>query len=217
VAEVPTAPNLPGPTAVDPPRCLYATRPKLPVLRGWDPMSSSREVSGSHESREVQTDGMPFEGVPPEAQILIVDDEEPNVLLLERTLHQAGYANIRSTTDSRQVLPLFRELEPDLILLDLRMPNLDGFAVIKKLYDEVPDSVEVPILVLTADDTSETKRRALAAGARDFLTKPLDLPEVVARVGNLLEIRFLRLQTQVQRDAMRLLHELAQSSGTGKG
>jgi DNA-binding response OmpR family regulator len=159
---------------------------------------------------------MATEEVPSEAQILIVDDEEANIHLLERTLHQAGYANIRSTPDSRRVLPLFHELEPDLILLDLRMPYLDGFAVMEKLYDEVPGSAEVPILILTVDDTSGTKRKALAAGARDFLTKPLDLPEVLARVGNLLEIRFLRLRVKAQDEAMRLLHELAQSPGTVK-
>jgi putative two-component system response regulator len=157
---------------------------------------------------------MSSEDVRPRAQILIVDDEEANIHLLGRTLQQAGYVNIRTTTDPEQVLRLFRELEPDLILLDLRMPNLDGFAVIKKLYKEVPDSVEVPILILTADDSSDTKRKALAAGARDFLTKPLDLPEVVARVGNLLEIRFLRQRLEAQDEAMRLLQELANRSGS---
>jgi putative two-component system response regulator len=151
------------------------------------------------------------EEVRPEAQILIVDDEEADVRLLGRTLQDAGYENIRSTTDPRQVLPLVRELEPDLILLDLRMPNLDGFAVIEKLYGEIPDSAEVPILILTADDTPSTKRNALAAGARDFLTKPLDLAEVVARVKNLLEIRFLRQRLEAQAEAMRLLQELAES------
>lgn len=149
------------------------------------------------------------EEVPLKAQILIVDDEEANIHLLGRTLQQAGYVNIRSTTDPRQVLRLFGELEPDLIILDLRMPNLDGFAVITKLYKEVPDSVGVPILILTADDTAETKRKALAAGARDFLTKPIDLPEVLARVANLLEIRFLRQRLEAQAEAMQLLQELA--------
>jgi putative two-component system response regulator len=157
---------------------------------------------------------MDSEEVRQEAQILIVDDEEANVRLLGRTLQEAGYANIRSTTDPQQVLPLVRELEPDLILLDLRMPNLDGFAVIAKLYGEIPDSAEVPILILTADDTPSTKRNALAAGARDFLTKPLDLAEVVARVKNLLEIRFLRQRLEAQAEAMRLLQELAESKNT---
>jgi putative two-component system response regulator len=146
------------------------------------------------------------------AQILIVDDEEANVRLLERALAQEGYVRLSSTTDSRQVLPLFLEREPDLLMLDLRMPHLDGFAVMESLFHEVPDAAEVPILILTADDTPETKRKALAAGARDFLTKPLDLAEVRARVQNLLEIRFLRARLAAQDEALNTLRELAESS-----
>jgi putative two-component system response regulator len=155
---------------------------------------------------------MPSQEVRQEAQILIVDDEEANVRLLERTLAQEGYARLTSTTDSRQVLALFLEQQPDLLMLDLRMPNLDGFAVMESLFEQIPDAAEVPILILTADDTPDMKRRALAAGARDFLTKPLDLAEVLARVENLLEIRFLRLRLAAQDEALKLLRELAESS-----
>jgi cyclic di-GMP phosphodiesterase len=147
----------------------------------------------------------------PEARILIVDDEMPNVVLLERTLKQAGCEHLRSTTDAREVVSLFSEMRPDLLILDLHMPHLDGFAVIAALYEEIPGAAEIPILVLTADATAEAKRKALEAGARDFLTKPLDLFEVIARVENLLEIRFLRIRLETQDEALRELRELSES------
>jgi DNA-binding response OmpR family regulator len=159
---------------------------------------------------------MPSEDSPQGARILIVDDEEANVRLLERTLAQEGYTSLSSTTDSRQVLTLFAELQPDLLVLDLRMPYLDGFAVMESLFHEIPDAAEVPILILTADDTPDNKRRALSAGARDFLTKPLDLAEVLARVANLLEIRLLRLRLEAQDEALKILRELAESSPGAK-
>jgi putative two-component system response regulator len=159
---------------------------------------------------------MPSQEAPQDARILIVDDEEANVRLLERALAQEGYTSLSSTTDSRQVLALFAERQPDLLMLDLRMPHLDGFAVMESLYREIPDAVEVPILILTADDTPENKRKALAAGARDFLTKPLDLAEVLARVQNLLEIRFLRSRLAAQDEALMILRELAESSSGTK-
>lgn len=149
-----------------------------------------------------------------EPRILIVDDEEANVLLLERTLTQAGYADVRSTTDPRQATPLVAELKPDLIVLDLHMPHQDGFAVMRQLRIELPDEGEVPILVLTADAAPETKQRALADGAKDFLTKPFDLTEVLVRIENLLEIRFLRLRLEAQDEALKLLRELADLPST---
>jgi len=152
-----------------------------------------------------------------DAQILLVDDEEANVHLLERTLKQSGYSNIGSTTDSRQVPSLVAELQPDLIVLDLLMPHLDGFSVMRQLSDEIPEVADIPILILTADSTPEAKRRALAAGAKDFLTKPFDVTEVVARIENLLEIRFLRLLLQTQDEALKLLRELAAQSATSRG
>ncbi|OLE61097.1 MAG: hypothetical protein AUI36_11865, partial [Cyanobacteria bacterium 13_1_40CM_2_61_4] len=106
------------------------------------------------------------------ARILIVDDEEANVRLLERVLRHAGFENTESTTDPRDVLEMFRRSEPDLILLDLLMPHLDGFELMAALREVIPSTAYLPILVLTADATSETRLRALGAGARDFLTKP---------------------------------------------
>ena len=128
------------------------------------------------------------------ARILVVDDQRVSVVLLERILAQAGYGNLVSTTDPTQALARYDEFQPDLILLDLHMPGLDGFAVMKLLERQIPRDAFLPILVLTADVLPEVKQRALAAGARDFVTKPFDRAEVLLRIKNLLETRFLHLQ-----------------------
>src|SRR5712691_3903915 len=135
------------------------------------------------------------------ARILIVDDELSNVRLLERLLDRAGYTHLKSTTDPRQILPLFSEFTPDLILLDLNMPRLDGFAVMEQLQPLIPTGTYLPILVLTADVTPEAKGRALGAGAKDFVTKPFDMTEVLLRIKNLLETRFLHLELQTEKVA----------------
>ena len=131
---------------------------------------------------------------PKDARILVVDDERVNVVLLERILEQDGYTNVRSTTKSEQAVALYDEFEPDLILLDLHMPGLDGFAVMERLEDRIASDTFLPILILTADIRPEIKRRALSAGAKDFVTKPFDRTEVLLRIQNLLETRFLYLQ-----------------------
>ena len=136
------------------------------------------------------------------ARVLIVDDEPSNIRLLERVLEMYGSAAVKSTTDPRQALPLYFEFQPDLILLDLHMPHLDGFAVIELLKAAVPPDDYLPILVLTADVTIDTKRRALKAGAKDLVTKPLDNFEVVLRINNLLESRFLHLELQKQNEGL---------------
>ncbi|MBA4380494.1 MAG: hypothetical protein C0393_07465, partial [Anaerolinea sp.] len=132
------------------------------------------------------------------ANILIVDDQESNIDLLVGLLEKKGYGNLKSTTDARQVVALFNEFQPDLILLDLMMPHLDGFQVMEQLKPLIPPDTYLPILVLTADITPDAKQRALANGARDFLTKPLDMTEVALRIKNLLEARYLHLQLQNQ-------------------
>jgi putative two-component system response regulator len=127
------------------------------------------------------------------ARILIVDDEKAYVQLLQRFLESAGYSDLRSTTDPHEVLDLVREFDPDLILLDLRMPDLDGIAVMQQL-EPYTSRFYLPILVLTGDITEEAKRRSLSGGAKDFLNKPFDLTEVRLRIENLLETRFLHLE-----------------------
>jgi putative two-component system response regulator len=137
-----------------------------------------------------------------ESRILIVDDQEPNVRLLERILHRAGYREIMTTTDPRAALDLFSRFEPDVVLLDLLMPHVDGFEVMRRLELLVPSSDYRPVLVLTADATQESKRRALAGGAKDFLTKPFDPDEVVLRIGNMLETRRLHQLLQGQNEVL---------------
>jgi len=133
------------------------------------------------------------------ARILVVDDEPANVDLLLTCLATAGYVQVLATLDSREVLDLHRSFRPDLILLDLHMPRLDGFAVLDLLGEEIQAEEYLPILVLTADISAETKRRALSSGAKDFLTKPLDITEVLLRIRNLLETRFLHQQQRLAR------------------
>jgi CheY-like chemotaxis protein len=140
-----------------------------------------------------------------EGKILIVDDERANIRFLEIVLEQAGYHNVFSTTDARQALLISGQLKPDLILLDLHMPHLDGFAVMQILQQQA-DFRAVPILVLTADGTVASRHRALAEGAKDFLIKPLDELEVLLRIRNLLEMSFQNelLEAQVK-EAQRFL------------
>ena len=133
-----------------------------------------------------------------DARILVIDDEQANVRLLERILERAGYRHVRSTTDPEAVLGLVDMFRPDLLLLDLRMPRLDGFEILDLLPTVVPEVLDLPVLVLTADLSQEVKRRALAAGARDFLTKPFDVDEVLLRIANMLDIRFLTLELKIE-------------------
>jgi putative two-component system response regulator len=150
------------------------------------------------------------------ARILIVDDQELNVRLLERILRLDGYSQIQGTTDSHQTITLFEAFQPDLMLLDLRMPLMDGFAVMEALGRRTPGGAYLPILAITGDITPETKLRALSAGARDFVSKPFDNTEVLLRIKNLLETRFLYLQLHHQNLALEAkvrqrTHELEQA------
>jgi two-component system, sensor histidine kinase and response regulator len=130
------------------------------------------------------------------SRILIVDDQQPNVDLLEQILDIQGYRNVIGTTDPRQVASICQVSEPDLVLLDLHMPHLTGLEVIEQLRGLVSVNSYLPILVLTADITPEAKRHALEVGASDFLSKPFDVMEVLLRVRNLLETRHLHIQVQ---------------------
>jgi PAS domain S-box-containing protein len=122
------------------------------------------------------------------ASILIVDDQEANVRLLSRLLAEAGYTRVSSTMDPTVVCTLHRRNGYDLILLDLQMPGLDGFAVMEALKTIDGESY-LPVIVLTAQPGH--KLRALQAGAKDFISKPFDLLEVRTRIHNMLEVRLL--------------------------
>jgi len=137
------------------------------------------------------------------ARILVVDDQEVNVLLLERMLRGAGYASIESTTDPNAVCELHRKNRYGLILLDLLMPGMDGFQVMEGLKEFESDSY-LPVLVITAEP--DHKLRALKAGAKDFVSKPFDLAEVLMRVHNMLEVRLLH---EASRNHGKMLESLA--------
>jgi putative two-component system response regulator len=119
-------------------------------------------------------------------RIVVVEDDE-SAALLGRILAAAGYEEVRTATSTAVLDVLLDRWEPDLVVLDLQLPGIDGFALLERIVE-----TGVPALVLTADDTPTTRRRALGLGAKDFVTKPLDRVEVLLRVGNLLQTRRLQ-------------------------
>lgn len=125
------------------------------------------------------------------ASILIVDDEESTGRLLERLLQREGYSRIHVTTRPREALEIFGRTPIDLVLLDLQMPELDGYQVMEAIQREQEPGDYLPILVLTGSPLAEARQRSFASGARDFLAKPIDPDEAALRIRNLLETRFL--------------------------
>lgn len=153
------------------------------------------------------------------AKILIVDDEEADIRVLQWTLRVAKFANVRSLTDSTRALEVFQQFQPDLMLLDLHMPKLDGFAILKQLRETMRAGDFLPVLVLTGYDTAETRGQVMAAGASDFLGKPLDCTEVMLRIRNLLQTRFLHqraLEMQKQLEARSAVRETGPQTSTGR-
>lgn len=124
-------------------------------------------------------------------RILAVDDEEANVLLLTNVLQREGFTDIHCITDPEKALDAYVTLMPDLVLLDLMMPKIDGFQLLEAFSRHDRSDEFRPVLVLTADTTLQTRRRALALGAKDFVSKPFDVIEVALRISNLLETRIL--------------------------
>ena len=134
-------------------------------------------------------------------KIVIIDDEPVNVALLEDILEENSYTRFESITDSTAALEICKSFRPDLVLLDLMMPPPDGFTILETLRADA-DEMFLPIVVLTADTNEKTKRRALTAGATDFLLKPFDHIEVALRIRNLLESRRAHLLLDNQRAAL---------------
>ena len=124
------------------------------------------------------------------APILIVDDREVNIELLTQILEQRGYRNLHSTTDPTEVAARHKETHFDLILLDLMMPTMDGIGVMESLIAGLDDDY-LPVIVVTAQTDAKTRQRALERGARDFITKPFQVMEVLQRISNELEVRML--------------------------
>jgi adenylate cyclase len=138
------------------------------------------------------------------ARVLVVDDQPANVLLLERLLGEAGYTSVTSTLDPRVVCELHEKNRYDLILLDLQMPGVDGFEVMEGLKAIEKDGY-LPVLVVTAQP--DHKLRALRAGARDFISKPIDMAEVLTRVHNMLEVRLLHVEVRRKNDELKKLFD----------
>jgi len=139
-----------------------------------------------------------------QAKILIVDDQPANVLLLERMLGEAGYQSVTSTLDPHAVRALHEKNRYDLILLDLQMPGMDGFQVMEGLK-AIETAGYLPVLVITAQP--DHKLRALRAGAKDFISKPFDVAEVLMRVHNMLEVRLLHVEIRRKNDELKTLFD----------
>ena len=135
-------------------------------------------------------------------RILVVDDEEPNLLLFRRILERAGYTRVMTMADPTEVPSAFAKASPDLLVLDLHMPGMDGFELMERLGPATRGGTQVPFLVITADATGDVKRRALATGARDFLTKPVDNSELLLRVRNLLQIHHLQTELRKRNETL---------------
>lgn len=152
-----------------------------------------------------------------EPRLLVVDDEQANVTLLNAVLTGAGYTSVTSTLDPREAVRLHTETRFDLILLDLRMPVLNGFGVMEQLAPLHREDY-LPVIVLTAQTERETRRKALAMGARDFILKPFAVDEVLLRVRNQIEMRLLHqsLEDRVRERTRELLetqHEVLRRLG----
>ena len=144
-----------------------------------------------------------------EATILIVDDDATNVALLDRLLRRAGFGNLFETTDPRLALGLFLSQQPDLVLLDLGMPHVDGFDLIAALRSSAGGE-SIPILVVTADTSLESRDRAIQLGARDLVTKPIDTTDLLGRVSRAPDVCPQRRHPTEGRE--RCLSERSQSS-----
>ncbi|HLA80801.1 MAG TPA: HD domain-containing phosphohydrolase [Thermoleophilia bacterium] len=143
----------------------------------------------------------------------MVDDELSVVRFLSRALNEAGYLRVRGFTDPAEVSPYLDSTTPDLVVLDLCMPGKDGFEVLSDISRRLPRDTFLPILMVSGMDDLESKLRAIRAGAKDFLSKPIVAQEFLVHVYSLLDTRFLSLrlnetrsglQGVVQRETMEL-------------
>jgi DNA-binding response OmpR family regulator len=124
-------------------------------------------------------------------RILVIDDEEANLLLLQTILEREGFTSVRYISDPLAAVDTLLDFDPHLVLLDLMMPGLDGYQLLDAFRRQTLPLQYRPVLILTADTTIEARRRALALGAKDFLSKPFDVIEIALRIANLLETQIL--------------------------
>lgn len=137
-----------------------------------------------------------------EARILAVDDQPQNVAVLERLLQRAGFEHVQTTTDPHEAVARFHAAQPDLVLLDLHMPGMDGFAVLDAITPAIAPDTYLPVVFITADVDAHLKKKALSLGAKDFVNKPFDATEIVLRIRNLLEARFLYRALEAQNEIL---------------
>lgn len=130
-----------------------------------------------------------------EARVLIIDDNQSNVDLLQATLDAEGYVSLLSITDPREAEGLYMAYRPDLVLLDINMPYLDGFQLMEQ-FKKIEEDSYLPVIVLTALKDEQTRLRALSHGAQDFLTKPFNRLEILTRINNTLMVRLLHNQVK---------------------
>jgi DNA-binding response OmpR family regulator len=149
-------------------------------------------------------------------KIVIIDDEPVNAALLEEILVENEYTRFESVTDSTKALEVCKNFQPDIVLLDLMMPPPDGFTILERLRHG--EETFFPIVVLTADTSEESKRRALEAGATDFLLKPFDHIEVALRIRNLLKSRraHLLLEEAISERTAQLREKIAELEKTNE-
>lgn len=153
-----------------------------------------------------------------DARILVIDDEASNVRLIARLLARIGYTDVRGMTDDRAALDEYGSYAPDLVLLDLHMPHVDGFAMLESMRAATPNEAMAPVIVLTADSSPDARRRVNDLGANALVTKPYEIEEVALRVATLLELRAhaqaaFRAVPELNRDGdvdeLQLLEQLA--------
>ena len=138
---------------------------------------------------------------PSSSKVLIIDDQEPNLVLLSGILENSGYISISTLQDSRKALEEIETTDPDIVLLDLMMPHVTGYDILQNLKENGKLTGTMPVIVLTADITMEARRKALLLGASDFITKPFDIVEVALRINNHLRLgRLLKMQTSYSRN-----------------
>ncbi len=137
-----------------------------------------------------------------DASILVVDDEASIVRLFVRAIQSAGYTHVHGTTDPTEVPALLDSLAPDLVVMDLNMPGLDGFGLLEEISGRLSQDTFLPVLTVSGMADPEAKDRAFRAGAKDYLTKPIGLPELILHVNSLLETRFLSLRLHDSYDRM---------------
>lgn len=172
-----------------------------------DSYSRDGQLHGQHAASSKIATAPLNDSYMPTARIMVVDDEPTNLKILDKGLLLHGYKNVELVEDPRKVIELYKREKPDLILLDLNMPYLSGFEVMDEL-NALQDPLMPPVIVLTAQGRGEYLVKAFQKGVRDYLTKPINITELVARVGNMLKVHTAHIMMYQQKDLLdRLVRE----------